>query len=69
MNKRDEDALNYVMATNGLENVKLSREEIEKILEDVQNGKKDKSFLYEVVRELERRKREKYEEEHGRQHI
>ena len=69
MNKRDDDALNYVIGTNGLENVKLTKEEIEKILEDVQNGKRDKSFLFEVVKELERRKREKYEEEHGRQRL
>jgi len=64
--KKDEDAINYVIGTNELENIKLSREELESIIRDIQNGKKDSSFLYELVNRINRRKEEIFEEEHGR---
>lgn len=54
----EEDALNYVIGTNGLEDIKLSREDIKKIMLDIQNGKRDKSFLYELVMEIRAREEE-----------
>ena len=65
MNKNDE-AFNYVMGTNGLEDIKMSKEDLERIMQDIQKGKKDKSFLYELIQEINRRKQEIYGEENGR---
>lgn len=69
MSEKEKDAVNYVMGTNGLEDINLTKEDIENIMEEVKRGKKDKSFLYELVAELNRRKDSTKEEKNGRQRI
>ena len=54
----------YVLGTNGLEDIRLSKEEIERIMIDIQNGKKDKSFLYELVKQINERKKEIADDRH-----
>ncbi len=56
-NEKD-DAIHYVLGTNGLENINLTKEDIERIMIDIQKGKKDKSFLYELVKQINERKKE-----------
>ena len=62
-NEKD-DAIYYVLGTNGLEDIRLSKEEIERIMIDIQNGKKDKSFLYELVKQINERKKEIADDRH-----
>ncbi len=64
MTNNKEDAIYYVLGTNSLENIKLSKEEIERIMIDIQNGKKDKSFLYELVEQINERKKEIADDRH-----
>ncbi len=66
MSDKHDEAMNYVIGTNELENIKLSKEELENILKEIQKGRKDSSFLYELVSRINRRKEEILEEEHGR---
>ena len=64
--KKRNEAMQYAIGTNSLEDVKLTKEEVEAIMKKVENGKRDKSFLFELLKELEKEKKAKLEEQNGR---
>lgn len=50
-----EEAVEYATGSNGLEQMGLSREEIDKIIDDIKNNRTQESFLYEVVMAVRRK--------------
>ena len=61
MNEKIEEAVEYANSSNVLEDNNLSIEELDKIIEDIKNGTTDESFLYSVVKLLEKHNQEKEE--------
>ena len=50
-----EEAVEYASSSNGLEQMGLSREELDKIIDDIKNNRTQESFLYEVVMAVRRK--------------
>lgn len=50
-----EDAIEYADSSNAIENNGLEESEIQKIMNDIQTGKSDESFLYSVVKLVKKR--------------
>ena len=55
MNKDIEAALKYASNSMGIEDLKLTEEEKEKIKEMIKKGMSDGSFLYTIVNELKKK--------------
>lgn len=63
--KMVQEAVDYASGSNELENNILSKDELVKIMEDIQNGKTDASFLYSVVELVKKKEEEKSSEMTG----
>lgn len=50
-----EEAVEYATGSNGLEQMGLTREEVDKIIDDIKNNRTHESFLYEVVMAVRRK--------------
>ena len=61
MKEKVEEAVEYASSSNKLEDNNLSVAELDKIVQDIMNGKSDKSFLYSVAEFV--KKHEKYKSE------
>lgn len=49
-NENIDDAVKYALASNGLENLHLTHDEVKQIVNDLQNGRSDGSLLYSIVK-------------------
>lgn len=48
-------AVDYATGSNGLEQMGLTKEEVDKIIDDIKNNRTKESFLYEVVMAVKRK--------------
>lgn len=55
MDEKIREAVNYASNSSKLENMSLSQDEIMQIINDIKNGKSDKSFLYSLVEAVKKR--------------
>ena len=51
MEEKIAEAVDYASSSAKLEDLHLSSEELKKIIDDIQTGKNDDSFLYAIVKE------------------
>lgn len=66
MEEKIHEAVRYASSSNGLENNKLTNEELNQIIRDIQSGKTDESFLFTVARLVKQYNGEEFiEEENG----
>jgi len=63
MEEKIEEAVEYANSSNTLEDNDLSFEELDKIVEDIKNGTTDESFLFSVVRLVEKHNQKNEETE------
>ena len=49
------EAVGYATGSNGLEQMGLSKDEVDKIIDDIRNNRTQESFLYEVVMAVRRK--------------
>lgn len=54
-----EEAVGYATGSNGLEQLGLSKREVDKIIDDIRNNRTKESFLYEVVMAVKRKEEER----------
>ena len=55
MEEKLEEAVNYANGSNSLEDKRLTKNELEHLIEDNKNGKNDESFLYSVVKMIKKK--------------
>lgn len=55
MEEKLNEAINYANSSNSLENNKLSKDEIRKIIKYIMNCKSDQSFLGSLLEEIKRK--------------
>jgi len=54
-NEKVKEAVLYALSSNSLEGLELEDNDIARIIRSINSGKKDKSFLYELVKEMEKK--------------